>query len=110
MGGRVHGAEPVLAEVGVDLGGGEVGVAEELLDGAQIGAAVEEVGGVGVAERVGVGDASVAQRVGGHDAVGVAGAQGAAPPVDEHHRGAVERRQLGSSVPAVGGQVDAGGR
>ena len=29
MGGGVDGAEPVLAEVGVDLGGGEVGVAEE---------------------------------------------------------------------------------
>ena len=40
-------------DVGVDLRGGEVGVAEEFLDAAEIGAAVKEVCGVAVAEFVG---------------------------------------------------------
>lgn len=41
-------------DVGVDLGGGDVGVSEEFLDDAEVGAAGEEVGGEGVAEGVGV--------------------------------------------------------
>ena len=36
-------------DVGVDLGGGDVGVAEHELDGAQVGAAFDQVGGEGVA-------------------------------------------------------------
>ena len=36
-------------DVGVDLGGGNVGVAEEFLDGANIVAGFEQVGGEGVA-------------------------------------------------------------
>ena len=39
-------------DVGVDLGGAEVGVAEELLDAAEVGAVVEEVGGEAVPEFV----------------------------------------------------------
>ena len=38
--------------MGVDLGGGEVGVAEEFLDGAEIVVVFEEVGGEAVAEGV----------------------------------------------------------
>ena len=41
---RVDGSEAVLAEVRIDLGGGQVGVTEELLDGAEVRATVEEVG------------------------------------------------------------------
>gem|GEM_PF-205513 len=41
--------------LGVALGGGEAGVSEEFLDRAQVGAPVEEVGGVGVAQGVGTG-------------------------------------------------------
>ena len=48
----VHGAEVLAVDVGVDLGGGEVGVAEHLLDRAEVGAALEQVGGEAVAERV----------------------------------------------------------
>lgn len=44
--------EVFLVEVGVDLGGGDVGVAEEFLNHTQVGAAFEEVGGEGVAEEV----------------------------------------------------------
>ena len=46
-------AEVLVGDVGVDLGGADVGVAEEGLDGADVGAVVEEVGGEGVAEGVG---------------------------------------------------------
>lgn len=37
------------ADVRVDLGGGDVGVAEHFLDGAEVGAVVQEMGGEGVA-------------------------------------------------------------
>lgn len=46
-------AEVLVGDVGVDLGGGDVGVAEETLDGAEVGTVHKEVGGEGVAERVG---------------------------------------------------------
>lgn len=45
--------QPFYADVGVDLGGGEAFVAEELLDGFEVGAVVEEVGCEAVAEGVG---------------------------------------------------------
>ena len=46
-------AQPGLEHVGVDLGGGDAGVAEQGLDHAEVGAVGEEVGGEGVAEGVG---------------------------------------------------------
>lgn len=46
-------AEAAAGDVGVDLGGGEAGVAEEFLDGAEVGAVFQQVGGEGVAEGVG---------------------------------------------------------
>jgi len=46
-------AETLFQDVGVDLGGRDVGVAEQLLDGPQIGTAVEQVAGEGVAQDVG---------------------------------------------------------
>ena len=50
----MDGAEAVLVDVGVDLGGGDVGVAEHFLDDAEVGAVVEEVGGEAMAELVGM--------------------------------------------------------
>jgi len=41
--------------MGVDLGGAEAFVAEKLLNDPEVGAAIEEVGGEGVAEGVGMG-------------------------------------------------------
>lgn len=41
-----------VEDVGVDHGGGDVAVAEQLLDGADVVAGFEEVGGEGVAEGV----------------------------------------------------------
>lgn len=51
--------ESGLVDVGVELGGGDVGVAEEFLNDSEVCAAVEEVGGEGVSEgvRVDVGEA-----------------------------------------------------
>lgn len=45
--------EMLVGDVGVDLGGGDVGVAEHSLDGAEIGAVHEEVSGEAVAQSVG---------------------------------------------------------
>ena len=39
-----------LDDVEVDHGGGDVGMAEEILDGADVGAALEQAGCEGVAE------------------------------------------------------------
>ena len=41
-----------VEDVGVDHGGGDVAVAEELLDGADVVAGLEQVGGEGVAQGV----------------------------------------------------------
>jgi len=47
--------ELIDADLGVFLGGGEGDMAEEFLDGAQVGAAVEKVGGEGMAQGMGRG-------------------------------------------------------
>ena len=47
-----QGLEALVEDVGVDLGGGDVGVAEKRLDRAQVGAVREQVRGEGVAQRV----------------------------------------------------------
>src|SRR4029453_934014 len=47
-----QGAQPLLDDVGIDLRRRDVGVAEELLHRAQIGATLQEVAGKGVAENV----------------------------------------------------------
>ncbi len=39
-------------DVGIDLGGVEPGVAEQLLDEADVGPVLEHVGGAGVAQQV----------------------------------------------------------
>ena len=41
-----------ICDVGVNLGGADVGVAEESLDGANVGAIHEEIGSKGVTESV----------------------------------------------------------
>ena len=44
--------EALLVHVRVDLGGGDVGVAEEFLDHTEVGPILEQVGGKGVPEKV----------------------------------------------------------
>ncbi len=53
VGGAPDVEEAGLVDMGVALGGGEAGVAEKLLDGAQIGAAGQQVGCEGVPQGVG---------------------------------------------------------
>ena len=45
-------AEAVAGNVGVDLGGADVGVAQQFLNNAQVGAMLEEMGGEAVAQHV----------------------------------------------------------
>lgn len=45
-------AQPLGADVGVDLRGGERGVAQEVLDAAQVGAALDQMGRGAVAQGV----------------------------------------------------------
>jgi hypothetical protein len=45
---------PPVGYVRVELRGGEIGMAEHLLDRTQVGASLEEVSGERVAEQVGV--------------------------------------------------------
>jgi hypothetical protein len=52
--GAADGEGPLAEDVGVDHGGADIGVAEEFLDGADVVAVLEEVGGEGVAEGVAV--------------------------------------------------------
>ena len=47
--------QSLLAHVSVQLGGGKVAVPQKFLHRTEVGAPVEEVGGVGVAQGVGVG-------------------------------------------------------
>ena len=49
MCGVVDAGEMLKIEVSIDLGGGYIGVSEQFLDGAQIRAGFEQVGGKGMA-------------------------------------------------------------
>src|SRR4051794_39021978 len=83
VGGVVHGAEALPADVSVPLGGGQVGVTEQLLHRSQVGTPVEEVRGEGVAEGVRVGGAGSAVV---EDPAGVPGGEATAPAVEEQRR------------------------
>ncbi len=81
----IHLPQPSPRDMGVDLGGGEAGVAEEFLDGAQVGAGLEQVGGEGVAQGVRA-DAMLsagAQQMAMDDAADAAGGEGAAAGVQK---------------------------
>lgn len=45
--------QAILGDMGIDLGGGDVGVPKHLLHAAQVGAAVDQVRGEGVPEDMG---------------------------------------------------------
>ena len=52
MAGRMDLLQLLNADLGVNLGGGEFGVAEELLDEADVGSVFEHQGGAGVTQKV----------------------------------------------------------
>src|SRR4051812_21833880 len=72
-------------EMGVELGGGHVGVPEHLLHRSQVAAPGEQVGGEGVAQRVGAHPVRQAGglRVAANDLVEPLAGEGAAAEVDE---------------------------
>jgi hypothetical protein len=80
VGGLINRAESLLAHVSVQLGRRKIGVTQQFLYGAEVCAPVEKVGGVGVAQSVGMG------RTGGpavENAANVTGSEAMAPPVQE---------------------------
>src|SRR5512146_418142 len=92
-----------IGYVGVELGGGEICVAEHLLDGAQVGAALEQVGREGVAEQVRVDAARLQPGLLGEPAQDQEGAcpgQRAALRVQEE-LGPVPRVEVGPSAREV---------
>ena len=44
--------QALVVDVGINLGGGNIGVPEQFLDHPQVGSVLEEVGGEGVAQEV----------------------------------------------------------
>ena len=99
--GRLVGATQVLGgHLGVELGGGDRGVPQQLLDHPDVGAAGQHVGGAGVAQHVGadpVGEPG-AHGVAPQDAVGPLPAEPAAPGVEEHRLGVVAPAPLGGAM------------
>ena len=91
MGRFVDGPQALAGEVGVDLGRRQIGVAEQLLHGPQVGSAFQQVRSVRVPEGVGVQGPPVGQRMALHDAAGVAGAERAG------RAGSGTRRRAGES-------------
>jgi hypothetical protein len=76
----VHGLQVSTAHVGVDLGRRHRAVPEQVLDGPQVGAVLQHVSGVGVAEHVGRRREARGGGVLGHDTAHVGGVQGASAP------------------------------
>ena len=79
--------QAVAGEVGVDLRGREVGVAEQLLHDPEVGAALEEVRGVRVTQHVRMQRPAVGERVRGDDTVRLAGRDRATATGEEHDVG-----------------------
>src|ERR1700722_7576426 len=82
-------AQMILAELGVDLGGGDGDVAEQLLDDPDVGAVGQHVAGARVAQYVGTDQGSEPDPVGmvAHDGPGPLAAEASGPGVDEDRLG-----------------------
>ena len=59
---RVYAFQPIQGDMGINLRGRNVGVAEDRLNGSQVGAVFYHVGGTTVAQHVRTGVASSARR------------------------------------------------
>ena len=84
MGGLVNSPQTIAGHVGVDLRGRQVGVAEELLHGSEVGSAFEQVGGVRVTERVRVERATVGEWVARQDTPCITWSERVTTTVHEH--------------------------
>lgn len=108
----VRGHQPVHRHPGITLRGGQAGVAQQLLHGAQVGSAVDEMGGVAVAQHVGRHRADVQPGLRGptlQDQPCPLTGQATAPLVEKHRVGIVPAGasgllgQRGSTGVEVGG-------
>ena len=78
----IHRPETLASDVRVDLCRSHIGVSEQFLNSSEICASLEQVGGEGVPERVGVQDPPVGQWVAGQDPADVPGSH---PPATSVH-------------------------
>jgi hypothetical protein len=104
--GEVRVLDAVGRQVGVELGGGEVGVAQHLLQRAQVAAPAEQVGGERVAQRVGLICAS-SPAAGGvtlDDLVEALAGQWAAAAIQKQPRLGLVFEQHGAPAAAVGAE------
>ena len=106
MGAHVDLAHVGAVEVRVELRRGDVGVPQELLDDAQVGAALEHVGGEAMAQRVRVKPLDPHDGAGlGHERVHALAREAPAAVVEEHRRGRDARtHELGAPLLEVLGQ------
>jgi hypothetical protein len=90
----------VVAEFGVDLGGGDGDVAQELLDDPDVRPVGQHVAGAGMSQDMGADHGSEADPLGAvlDDGPGPLAAEASAPGVDEDGLG------VGAPAPLVGGQ------
>ena len=89
----------LLGDVGVNLGGGGAGVAQQFLDHPQVGVALQHVAGEGMPQGVGV-DAlpqSGSSRVVPHQLFDAAPGEAVAVAVEEHG-GGIAGQQLGAGL------------
>src|ERR671930_2198246 len=81
MGRVVDRPEAVFGQVSVQLGRGHISVTQQLLHGPQVGAALQQMGGEGMAQGVGTDHPAVGQRPALEDPASVTGTQLVAPLV-----------------------------
>ncbi len=79
----VHSPHPLTGHVSVDLCRSHIGVSEQLLNSSEICSSFEEMGGVRVAQRVGVQRAAVGQRMTVEHAANIPGGHPPAAGVEE---------------------------
>jgi hypothetical protein len=87
MSGLVDRPKALAGEMGVDLGGGEVRMAEQLLHGPQISPTFEQVRSVGVPEDVWVQGVPIGHGMAVHDAPGIPRSEPVSPTVQEDRVG-----------------------
>ena len=99
-------APPPVGDVGVELGRAQVGVAEHLLDAAQVGAALEQVGRERVAQQVGVDAARLEPGDRGQPAQDQEGARAGQRPAlrVQEELGAVAAVEVGAAAREVAAQ------
>src|SRR5262249_29221989 len=115
----VHRSQSVTSHVSVDLRGPDIGVSQQLLDGPEVGATLEEMGRERMPQGVRMEDASVRERHAGEHATHVSGRHPAPAAIEKQRIGAgciaalvargPERFELGTGMTDVGSDCVTGG-